>query len=378
MPVVLHAESMRLGPGGQTIRLIEEARRINGREGWSCYVAGLSGGPLQDALSGESWYIPFEFPSFRLHPGAIRRAARLIRDISPDVVHTHSSQDAWVFGTAARLVGIPIVRGRHASHPVPTGRVKRIGYTHLADAFTVSGRTIGRLLIDAGVAGEDQVFDTGGGFDPARFARETRDADYLRRELRIDDEATILGAACTVRPSKGVDSLVDALVRLRRSDPTLNVHLVVAGEVSEHDRRDLAARLPGHIHLLGFREDVEQVLGGMDVLVVPSRSADGIPQVIPQAMSLGVPVIGTRAGGIPDAIVHRRTGYLVEPANPNQMAGMIRDVLLMDGVNRESLLRRAEAHSLQTYTFENVVDTYLLAYESVLQTANEPTRARAA
>lgn len=378
MPVVLHAESMKLGPGGQTIRLIEEARRLNAREGWTCYVVGRSGGPLDDDLSGEPWYVPFDFRSFRLHAGAIARATRLLRETTPDVVHTHSSQDAWIFGAAARLAGIPIVRGRHASHVVPAGRVKRFVYTHLADAFTVSGRTIGSLLMDAGVAREEQVFDTGGGFDPARFDSAKRDVGFLKRELSIPGDTTILGAACTVRPTKGVDILVDALVHLRQSAPALNVHVVVAGDVSKQDGDDLSARVPGRIHFLGFRDDVEKVVGGMDVLVAPSRRADGVPQVIPQAMALGVPVIGTRAGGIPDALVHGETGFLVEPECPAALARVIHDILRMDQTDLQTAVRRAQAFSLQRYTFDSVVDTYILAYQWVLAQANRQRKDRAA
>ena len=377
MPIVLHAESMKFGPGGQTIRLVEEARRINERDDWTCYVAGQAGGPLRNAIHRDSNYFSFDFGSFRLNPRAISRAVRMLRSVSPDIVHTHSSQDAWIFGIAARLTGIPVVRGRHASHPIPAKRIRQLVYTHLADAFTVSGSTIGRLLLDAGVAQETQVFDTAGGFDPMRFSRTNRDAGFLRRELQIDEDARIIGAACTVRPSKGVDILVKAFALLRESAPHLNAHLVVSGEVSDQDRKDLAAQVPERIHFLGFRKDVDKVLGGMDLLVMPSRCADGVPQVIPQAMALGVPVVGTCAGGIPDAIVHGESGVLVDPEDPTALMEAIHSVLCSDEEDLNPMLERAHARS-HRFTFDRVVETYFRAYESVLANTSEANRARAA
>lgn len=366
MPIVLHAESLTVGPGGQTIRLVQEARRLNSLPGWMCWVAGRDGGPLEH-LRGEPWYVPFHFPKFRYHPVAIYRAARLIRRTGAEVVHTHSSADSWVFGIAARLVGIPIVRGRHVSRPLRAKRIRNFVYEYLADAFTVSGRTVGRILRDGGVAREEQIFETGGGFEPARFNPDVRDPEYLRSELGLPSNATILGAACTLRSTKGVDILVDALVRLRESRPELEVHVVVAGAIyDEEEAPELAARAPGFVHFLGFREDIEKVMGGMDLLVAPSRFADGIPQVIPQAMAMKVPVIGTRAGGIPDAILDGETGFLVEPENPDALARKISDVLDMDAVALTPILERARERALGHFTFDRIVDTYQRAYRWVL------------
>lgn len=380
MPSVLHAESMKYGPGGQTIRLVAEARRLNELPDWTCYVAGRAGGPLDGLADHETWYQPFEFRSFRLHPRSIAGATRMLRELRPDVVHTHSSEDAWIFGTAARLLGIPIVRGRHATHAVPARASRRFVYTHLADAFTVSGATIGELLVEAGVAKKQQVFNTGGGFDPAQFCAAERDPNYLKRELGLPSQTKVIGAACTVRPSKGVDVLVEAFAAIRKqsSRRSDNRHLVVVGEVADKDRRQLAAQAPGFIHFLGFRNDVAKAMGGMDVLVMPSRCADGIPQVIPQAMALRVPVVGTRAGGIPDAVIHAETGFLVDPEDPAGLARQIEVVLAAAPDTLEAMLLRAEKLAIERYTFDSVVQTYVRAYKSVLRDAGRTEVARAA
>lgn len=361
---ILHAESRDGSHGGQTIRLAEEARLLNSRPGVECWVAGQRGGPLDESLEGVPWYIPFVFNSFRLHPAVMLRAIALLRRLRPNVVHTHSSRDAWTFGVAARLLGIPIVRGRHVTRGVRPQMYRNLVYTHLADAFTASGATVGQVLVDGGVARAEQVFITPGGFDPERFNAAHRDPEFLRRELGLPPEVRIVGGAANVRHSKGIDVLVDAFDTVQAQSPA-PVHLVLAGNVTDQDKAALSDRSRGAIHFLGFRTDIEDVLGGFDIFVMASRRFDGIPQVIPQAMALRVPVVGTEAGGIPDMVEHGMTGYLVAPEDPAALAAMILKVLAEPPTRLEPILDSAQSRALGGYTFDRVVDTYLEAYAFV-------------
>ena len=366
MPIVLHSESLRLGPGGQTIRLVEEARRLNALRGWTCHVAGHSPGPLDDDLTGEPWYHPFLFNRSRLHPGSLLRALRLLDEVKPDILHTHSSLDAWIFGIAGRIRGIPIVRGRHSSWPLKSPAFRNIPAAHLADAFTVSGATIGRILISSGMIREEQIFDTAGGFDSRRFNPDSVDRDRIQRELGLTAQSSVIGAVCMVRPTKGIDILVEAFINLLGGFKDRDVHLVVAGTVSSEDRASLAAAEPSRIHFLGYREDIEHVISGMDLLAVPSREADGVPQVIPQAMALRVPVVGTRAGGIPDAVIHEETGFMVPPEDSGALSSMMKRVMTIQTADLSALLKRARERALSRYTFDRILDKYIEAYRFLL------------
>ncbi len=65
--------------------------------------------------------------------------------------------------------------------------------------------------------------------------------------------------------------------------------------------------------MTGFRRDIPEVMAALDVLVLPSVRSEAFPQVIPQALAVGTPVIGTTVGGIPEIVRDGDTGRLVPP-----------------------------------------------------------------
>jgi glycosyltransferase involved in cell wall biosynthesis len=360
---VVHTESAR-GLGGQTLRLIEEARHFSRVMGHECVLVGPAGSPFESRARDQVPFVPFRYARWTDSPSNFLAARRLLGELSPDVVHTHSSTDAWVFGLAARSLGIPVVRGRHVVKTLPRSFGGRLVYTRLADAFTVSGPSAGRTLLDAGVARQEDLFMTPGGVDLERFDPARRDRHGLARELGLEG-CTLIGTACALRSWKGVDTLLSALplVRARMGE---RVHLIHAGSgdpvLFEHLIRPVADR----VHFLGFRDDVERVIGGLDVFVLASKRLEGIPQVVSQAMTLGVPVVATRAGGTADVVRQGETGWLVQPDDPEALAQAVCDVLAMPPAALESILDAARDHVRELCGQERVCAQILAAYERAL------------
>jgi glycosyltransferase involved in cell wall biosynthesis len=367
---IVHTESVKAF-GGQSLRLIAEARQLTQR-GHRCTIVGPAGSEFHRQAPADVSFVPFSFHSKKLkaNPVNISRAWRLLRGLGPDVVHTHSSRDAWAFGAAARLLRIPIVRGRHVLKPVPPWGPSRLVYTRLADAFTVSGPSVGRALVESGVADPQEVFITGGCVNLDRFDPQGVDPSFLRRELGIPAGARVIGTACNVRTMKGVDVVLSAFDELSRVETGTPLHLVHAGSGKASFFAPHQARHPGRIHVLGFRHDIERVIGGLDVFVLGSRSHEGISQVLCQAMALGIPVVATRAGGNSDLVVPGRTGFLVEADDPLQLAAGIRSALELGGDEREALLARARQLVRDEYSLDTAVGRYIEAYEQVVSRAH--------
>lgn len=142
----------------------------------------------------------------------------------------------------------------------------------------------------------------------------------IRQELGLPSDARIVLAAGRLSPEKGYDDLLRAFDGVFREFP--RAHLLLAGSGGlEHALRAMAENLAAtaNVHFLGFRRDVHNLFRQADVFVLSSLS-EGLPNVVLEAMALGVPVAATQVGGLPEVIDHERTGLLVPPRAVTDLA----------------------------------------------------------
>src|ERR671930_2388107 len=132
--VILHTESS-VGFGGQEIRILAESRWLIAH-GWRATIVGQPGARLLTEAARAN--VPALAVRMRgaWDLVALRALRHSLRVHAVDVVHTHSSVDAWLGGLAARSLGVPVVRSRHVSIPIPK---RRALVYRLADRVITSG-----------------------------------------------------------------------------------------------------------------------------------------------------------------------------------------------------------------------------------------------
>jgi glycosyltransferase involved in cell wall biosynthesis len=169
-----------------------------------------------------------------------------------------------------------------------------------------------------------------------------------RARLGLDPDAFVVLGLGRLVPIKGFDLLVRALPAVLAQIPSARVRLV--GDGAERARLEALARSLGvaeRLVMVGEVLDVTTPLAAADVLVVPSRN-EGMGRVIVEAMALGVPVVATAVGGIPDVVTDRECGRLVAPGDVDALAAALVE-LGRDEAQRDKLGRagaaRAEAFS---------------------------------
>src|SRR5262252_1593571 len=302
MATVLHTESST-GYGGQEIRTLAEVQWLL-RHGWGALIACQPESPLfAEAKASE---IPVEpFPMRRATDlGAVLRLRRLIRERGVSLVHTHSSVDSWLAGVAAKSLGRPVVRTRHVSIPI---RRRRALVYRLADRIITSGESVRSIVIAAGIAPE-RVVTISAGVDADRFHSGVS-GKAVRGELGLG-AAPVVGLVANVRGSKGHNVFLEAARTVLASAPGARLLIVGDGvgfdEVS-HRVRDMG--LDASVRLTGFRRDIPQIMAALDVLVLPSIRSEAIPQVIPQALAVGTPVVASTVGGSPELIRDGENGH---------------------------------------------------------------------
>lgn len=147
----------------------------------------------------------------------------------------------------------------------------------------------------------------------------------IRGELGLPRDALLVTLVGRLNAWKGQGFLLEAYSRLREAD---QVHVLLVGDVfpgQEKHREALSEQIRAlgveeRVHMLGFRSDARAILAGSDIAVVPSTEPDPLPTVVLESMALGLPVIGTRLGGIPEMVDAGATGLLVEPGDAEGLA----------------------------------------------------------
>ena len=297
--------------------------------------------------------------SMRIRKGldvaGIARCVQAIRTHRIDLVHTHSSPDAWTCGIAARLAGVPVVRSRHLSTPVKRGWSSRFVYGRLADRVITSGQAIRNHLIEVNALDSARIVSIPAGIDVQRFAPVV-DSHAVRRELGFADTDFVVGIVAVLRSWKGHAPLIDAVHRLAAE--TLPVKLLIVGTGPQEDALKRKLRQLGmesRVLMLGYRTDVPRLIGAMDCCVLPATKNEATSQALPQALAMKVPVIATAVGGLPEVVIDRQTGLLIPPGD---VEALCRALLWTHQHPAESkqMAERGYAHVHAHFTFERMVD----------------------
>jgi len=305
---------------------------------------------------------------------ALGKLVRLLRRLRPDLVHTHTAKAGALGRVAARLAGVPIIVHTFHGHvlegyfsPSRTRlflQIERALARITHRIITVSPR-VRHDLLAKGIGRPEQMEVVPVGLDLARFQDGSVSPPRLREKLAIPPDAPLLGIVGRLVPIKDHPALFQALALLQTHGPA--PHLIVAGD---GERREALKRLAqdlglaSRIHFLGWRNDLEAILGELDVVICCSKN-EGTPVALIEAMAAGVPVLSTDVGGVGDLIVHGETGWLVPSGNPSALARGIRD-LLADPEPRAQLVPAARAAALARHDLNGLIHRMEALYTSLL------------
>jgi glycosyltransferase involved in cell wall biosynthesis len=187
-----------------------------------------------------------------------------------------------------------------------------------------------------------------------------------RRKLFPDlDDTTrlVITVANMHSPLKGHSDLIEAAKEICGEVPEIRFVLVGEGEKRPKIEQQVRkAGLEKHFLFLGSRKDIPELLACAEILILPSR-AEGLPNVILEAMAAGLPVVATRVGGTPEIIEDGATGLLVPPEDPCALAEAIQR-LLRDRSMAARVGRTARERIRTSFSFERVAREIETVYES--------------
>ena len=260
---------------------------------------------------------------------ALYKIFKILRSTSPLVVHTHSSKAGIIGRWAAYLAGVPIIIhsihgfGFHESQ----GKFKQ-RFLIMLERFTslITDRFIavakenikkGEL---SGIFRKNRVRLIRSGIDISRFMHVNVDKAAKKKELGLDPDLPLVGMFACLKPQKAPLDFIRMADHICKRFPLVNFIIVGDGEL-RGEAIEMISRLclNDRIVLAGWRRDVPEIMGSLDIFVLTSRW-EGLPRVILEARVSGLPIVATRVDGTQEVIIDGVNGYLVEPADVRGMA----------------------------------------------------------
>ena len=180
----------------------------------------------------------------------------------------------------------------------------------------------------------------------------------------VPEGRLVIGAVGRLSPEKGFDLLIEAVARLCARG--LDLELWIAGEGAQEDALRQAIAEAGcgdRIHMLGFRSDTVALFECFDIFCLPSLR-EGLPNVVLEAMAMGVPVLATRCGGIDAALRDGEDSRLIAPGSLDALERGLSD-LVRDQPERERLAARALERVENEFSFRARMDKMIAVYDEL-------------
>lgn len=348
---VLHVDTAAGWRGGQNQVLLTAQGMA--RRGHDVLVACRAGGALEARLRDARLAargVPF---SGDLGPAGLLGLRHLVGAFNPEVLHLHDPHAAAAgaaAGSRARTVASRRVDFRLR------GPLSRWKYRRCHRIIAVS-RAVARVLEEDGLP-PDRVRVVYEGVPDRVAAPGGREA---LAELGVPARALVVGTVAALTDHKDHATLIEAAARVVDAVPGTCFVLVGEGQRGPALRARVAeAGLGERVVFAGFRTDLDRLIPAFDVFCLSSWM-EGLGTSLLDAMCYGRAIVGTSAGGIPEAVEEGVTGRIVPIRHPDALAAALVDVL-QDAGRREAMGRAGRQRFVERFTEDRMVEETLAVY----------------
>lgn len=355
---VLHVDAGREWRGGQNqVRLTALGMLARGHD---VSLACRRGAPLA-ARAREAGIAVHEIPfGGELSPRSAIAIARVLERVRPEIVQAHDphSLTACLLGRAPRP-SLPIVATRRVDF-VPRHFPSRLKYQLCPRVIAVS-RAAHDVLVRAGLdPGRLRVV-----YEGVADRAPTEGGREALAEIGIPLGAPVVGNIAALVDHKDHETLLRAAAKVLAKKP--GVFFVIVGDGERRAALTAQARdleIAERIVFTGFRADVDRLLPAFDIFCLSSQM-EGLGTILLDAMAFGRPIVGTAAGGIPEAVADGLTGRVTPVRDSGLLARALLE-LLDDPCRAQAMGRAGRLRFEQRFSAERMVTETLAVYEELL------------
>ncbi|MCA9121101.1 MAG: glycosyltransferase [Planctomycetaceae bacterium] len=250
-----------------------------------------------------------------------RELREIIREEDYQLVHAHTPRSALVGRLAAWLAKVPMVYHVHSPTSLDTTDGWRNHWNNWSERASLY--RISRLIAVSNSLGRHMRLQ-GYRSELISVVPNGVPTSTLRRESKRPSGTWTIGTVALFRPRKGLEVLLESIALMKQNGVSVRLRAVGPFETPDYE-----AEVQWHVERLGVRQNIDWVgftqnvteeFAQMDLFVLPSLFGEGLPMVVLEAMAAGVPVIGTRVEGVPEAIDDGVNGVIANPSDPADLA----------------------------------------------------------
>ncbi len=314
-PQVLHIDTGRTWRGGQQQALYLYEAML--KKGFSTNICVASASAFSEKLNNLGYPL-YELPlRSEFDAFSARKIARIAKENDYNILHCHCSHSLSIAVLSTFFNSdVKIVASRRVDFPVKQTVFNRWKYLNkrVAKIICISD-AIRNVLLGCGFP-ENRLVTIRSGINLSKFSNS--DGSAIRKKF---PDKIIIGTVAAFARHKNYPLLLEAATLLK-NEPVAFV-AVGNGELFEQTKNLAAKRSLNNFHFEGYQTNIGDYLKAFDIFTLVSKK-EGLGTSLLDAMSVGLPVVATAVGGIPEAVRDGKNGFLVHPNNPNELAERFR------------------------------------------------------
>lgn len=360
---ILHLSSAKNWRGGeqQIAYLLSYSKSV----GIYVYVLCRKGSPMSEwCASNDISYSEAGFVN-----GLDVRTALKVRNLavklSADAVHVHSG-NAHSIAYLAIKVGMdtPIIVHRRVDFPLKKAgpSLNKYNHPHVKAIICVSDAV--REMVSRSIDDSSRAITVYSGIDFTRLSYPCKKSGFLYSELGIDNSKLIIANISSLAPHKDFPTFLKSAKLHSKQNQNCHFLIVGSGE-QEEDLKKLTAELEleNFVTFTGFRSDVSAIYSEIDIFLT-TPSSEGLGTAVIEALYSGIPVVATKAGGIPELLRDQKEGLLCEVGDVECLSQAL-EKLSSNSDLRIKLGKQAHQWSLQ-FSDESMGKGVMEVYNKVL------------
>jgi len=267
---------------------------------------------------------------------AVNAVKRILKKYDPDIIHTHGQRGGLIGRMSARDLPIKKVHTEHTythefklSNPVwHWGHLNAMKVLdHWTDRVIAVSNAVKKFMLDARLTKPAKIITIYNGINQKQVKVTESEINDFRDKFNLIKSDIVIGTVGSLSPAKDTTTLIQAFAKIVTKWPKAKLVLIGSGPL-KRDLTNLVKKLniEDRVVFAGTIENVLPAMKTFNLFVLPSLSeAFGITLL--EAMKVGVPIVASKVGGIPEIITNKLNGILVEPKQPKKLSSAILNLL---------------------------------------------------